>query len=392
MNKNDKIDELLSRGVVEVIDRDDLKKKLLGKKKLRIKLGIDPTSPNLHIGRAVTLWKLRSFQDLGHQVVFIIGDFTGIIGDTSDKDAERPMLTEAKIKENLKTYLAQAYKILDKSKTEFHYNSKWLKKLGFAEIGKMADMFSLHEFSARENIAKRLTAGKRVSLRELLYPLMQGYDSVAIEADVELGGTDQRFNLLAGRTMQPSYGQVAQNIMMLELMEGLDGRKMSSSWGNTINLTDSPDEMFGKVMSLRDELIERYFVLATRLPITQVTALLAKYSNPRDLKLELAQEITTLYWDKNKAVEARNNFIAQFSNKELPTDIPTHKLAAGVHDLFELLVTLKLTESKSEARRMFDQKGVKLNQETLVVKEIVIKKGEELVLQVGKRKFVKLVV
>src|SRR4029079_2325661 len=202
MNKEEQIQELLTRGVEEVIDRKHLAESLNGKKKLRVKLGIDPTSPNLHIGRAVVLWKLRQFQDLGHTAVLIVGDFTGLIGDTSDKDADRPMLTEKQIKENMKTYLEQAFKILDPKKTETHFNSKWLAKLGFLEIGKMADLFGLHEFEARENISKRLKAGKRVSLREIMYPLMQGYDSVAIKADVELGGTDQRFNLLAGRTLQ----------------------------------------------------------------------------------------------------------------------------------------------------------------------------------------------
>src|SRR3989338_4238607 len=193
------INSILSRGVEEIIDRNHLEQALKSGKKLRVKLGIDPTSPNIHIGRAVVLWKLRAFQELGHKVVFIVGDFTGLIGDTSDKDAERPMMSESELKKNMKTYFAQAFKILDKKKTETHYNSEWLKKLGFKEIGEMADQFGLNEFTARENVAKRMKAGKRVSLREVLYPLMQGYDSVAIKADVELGGTDQRFNLLAGR-------------------------------------------------------------------------------------------------------------------------------------------------------------------------------------------------
>src|SRR6185437_9208875 len=201
----DQIKELLERGVEEVIDKKHLEELLRSKKKLRIKLGIDPTSPNIHIGRAVVLWKLRAFQKLGHKIVFIVGDFTGLIGDTSDKESERPMLSETEIKKNLKSYFEQAGKIIDAKKAEMHYNSKWLKKLGFLEIGKMADLFGLHEFEARENISKRLKAGKRVSLRELMYPIMQGYDSVAVKADVELGGTDQRFNLLAGRTIQPAY-------------------------------------------------------------------------------------------------------------------------------------------------------------------------------------------
>lgn len=229
MTKDEKIQNLLQKGVVEIIHKDHLLKALKSGKKLRVKLGIDPTSPNIHIGRAVVLWKLRAFQELGHQVVFIVGDFTGQIGDTSDKDAERPMLSEAEIKKNLKTYFEQAYKILDKKKTEVHYNSTWLKGLGFAEIGRLANMFGLHEFSSRENIAKRMNAGKRVSLRELLYPLMQGYDSVAVKADVELGGTDQRFNVLAGRAIQEGYGMKPQDILITQLIEGTDGRKMSSS-------------------------------------------------------------------------------------------------------------------------------------------------------------------
>lgn len=427
MNKNDKIEQLLTRGVSEVIDRPHLLARLKGGKKLRVKLGIDPTSPSIHIGRAVALWKLREFQDLGHQVVFIVGDFTGIIGDTSDKDAERPMLSEEVIKENLKTYFKQAFTILDKDKTETHFNSKWLKKLGFAEIGKLANEFSLHEFEARENIAKRMKAGKRVSLRELLYPLMQGYDSVAIKADVELGGTDQRFNLLAGRVLQPLYNQESQDILMTELMEGLDGRKMSSSWGNTINITDSPNDMFGKVMSLRDDLIERYFLLATRTPVIKIAEIMTA-KNPRDSKLELAEAITALYHDKNKASEARNAFIAQFSEKQIPNEMEEVSVSSGLHDSIDLLLNIGLVSSKSEARRMIDQGAVELdgtkilrhpigirvsnskngivsgnvvmggsiesinNQNVNVVDNTIdLRKGQSYILKFGKRKFVKII-
>src|SRR3990167_9358867 len=230
MSKANQIAELLTRGVEEVIDRKHLEKRLQGKEKLRVKLGIDPTSPKIHIGRAVSLWKLRAFQDLGHTAVFIVGDFTGRVGDTSDKDAERPMLTAEQVGQNMTGYFAQAFKILDKSKTETYYNSKWLEKLGFLELARMASLFSLHEFQSREIIAKRLKAGQRVTFHEAMYPLMQGYDSVAVRANLELGGTDQRFNLLAGRTIQKMYGQEPQDIMMTTLMEGVDGRKMSSSW------------------------------------------------------------------------------------------------------------------------------------------------------------------
>lgn len=388
------IEEILTRGVEEAIDKAHLETLLKSKKKLRVKLGIDPTSPNIHIGRAVVLWKLRAFQELGHKVVFIVGDFTGLIGDTSDKESERPMLDEKTIKANLKSYFAQAAKIIDPKKAEMHYNSKWLKKLGFAEIGKLADLFSLHEFEARENIALRLKAGKRVSLRELLYPLMQGYDSVAVKADVELGGTDQRFNLLAGRTIQPFYKQPAQNILMTVLMEGTDGRKMSSSWGNTVNISEEPNNMFGKIMSIPDNLIKKYFTLATRVPLSEVDEVL-KLPNPRDQKLKLAEEITKLYHGEKKALVAKEAFINQFSKGELPEEIELKKVtgviqSAGNYKLSVLLKIVGLVESKGEARRLIDQKGVKVNSEVSDDVEISLDGQKEYLLQVGKRKFVKI--
>lgn len=394
MTKDEKIRSILQRGVDEIIHKKHLEAALKGRKKLRVKLGIDPTSPNIHIGRAVVLWKLRAFQELGHQVVFIVGDFTGQIGDTSDKDAERPMLSEAEIKKNVKTYLDQAYKILDKHKTEAHYNSTWLSKLGFAEIGKLANLFGMHEFSARDNIAKRLKAGKRVSVRELLYPLMQGYDSVAVRADVELGGTDQRFNLLAGRTIQQAYGMEPQDVLMTELLIGTDGRKMSSSWGNTINLNDAPDLMFGKAMSIPDSQMEAYFTLATNTLWQHMEEIKKSYNNPRDQKLILAHTIVEQYHGAQAARKAQENFVSQFSKKELPTDIPEMKLKEGTRALVDILVEAKLVGSKSEARRMIQQGGVKINQQSLVSKEvdqpIKISKKNNLIIQVGKRKFVKI--
>ncbi len=384
-----KINELLTRGVEEVIDREHLESLLNSGKKLRIKLGIDPTSPNIHIGRAVVLWKLKAFQEMGHKVVFIVGDFTGLIGDTSDKEAERPMQTEAQVKANLKTYFSQALKILDKSKTETYYNSKWLKKLGFHEIGKLADLFGLHEFEARENIAKRLKAGKRVSLRELLYPLMQGYDSVAVKADVEIGGTDQRFNLLAGRTIQPNYGQQPQDIITTKLLEGTDGRKMSSSWGNVINIMDEHKDMFGKVMSVHDSLIEKYFIMATRLETEEIGKIM-KLPNPRDQKIALAFAITALYHGDKKAEEAKQAFISQFSKGELPSEIPSMKIKPGQYQLSELVFIAGLAGSKTEARRLIAQKGVKINQQAADEQKMDIGQKNNLLLQVGKRKFVKI--
>lgn len=392
-----KIAELLSRGVAEVIVMDDLKKKLESGEQLRVKLGIDPTSPNLHLGRSIPLLKLRDFQELGHQVVFIVGDFTGIIGDTSDKDAERPMLTEETIKKNLETYVAQAGKIIDLERAEIHFNSTWLGKLGFKEIGELANVFSVAEFIARENIAKRLDGGKRVSLREVLYPLMQGYDSVAIRADVELGGTDQRFNVLAGRTIQPHYGQAVQNIVLNPLIAGLDGRKMSSSWGNTINLLDEPADMYGKVMSLLDELVLEYFMNATRVDLGEITAMrdsLAAGANPRDLKMRLGREIVTMYWGAEAASAAEEHFKTVHQQGGVPEDMPVLKVDWVQAALVDVLVESGLCSSKSDARRQIEEGGVKVD--GVVVEDVgamisVEGRGEGVVVQKGKRFFVRLI-
>jgi len=384
-----KINELLSRGVDEVIDKDQLSKKLKSGKQLRIKLGIDPTSPNIHIGRAVPLFKLRDFQELGHKIVLIIGDFTGVIGDTSDKDSERPMLTEKEVKQNLKSYIQQAEKVIDIKKCEVHYNGEWLGKLDYHEIGRQANVFSLNEFISRENIKKRLDAGKHISLRELLYPLMQGYDSVAIKADVEIGGTDQRFNLLAGRELQRYYGQEPQDIITNPLIEGLDGRKMSSSWGNTINLFDSANEMFGKVMSLKDELIIKYFILTTRVSLAEIEKYQKELTNgnPRDYKIKLAFEIVRFYHSENDAKEAQEYFIKTFSKKETPETMPETR--PSNYDIITAMVESGFSPTKSEARRVIEQKGVKLNE--VVVDDIkkTIQKGD--IIQKGKRFFVRII-
>lgn len=388
MDTKQAIDELLNRGVDEAIDKKHLEQALRSGKKLRVKLGIDPTSPNIHIGRAVVLRKLRQFQDLGHQAVLIVGDFTGLIGDTSDKDAERPMLAESEIKSNMKNYFDQAFKILNPKKTETHYNSEWLSKLGFKDIGKMADLFGLHEITAREVIARRMKAGKRVSLREVLYPLLQGYDSVAIKADIELGGTDQRFNLLAGRTIQPIYGQAGQDILMTKLLEGTDGRKMSSSWGNVIDLTDEADNMFGKVMSIADELIVKYFEYATTVPMPQVAKLekeLKSGSNPRDIKKRLAEEVVTLYHGAQAAKQASSEWAKVFSNKGKPSEIGQVKVRSK--DLASVLVEAKLAFSKSEAKRLLEQKGVKVD-DLVATGSTKVSSGS--IIQVGKRKFIKI--
>ena len=383
-----KIDELLSRGVSEVIEKPHLEKRLLSGEKLRVKLGIDPTSPNIHIGRSVVLLKLRDFQNLGHKIVFIIGDFTGTIGDTSDKDSERPMLSSEIVKKNMKEYARQAAKILDIKKAEVVYNSKWLKKLNFADIGFQADAFSLSDFIDRDNIKRRLDIGKRVSLRETLYPLMQGYDSVAVKADLELGGTDQKFNLLAGRVMQKAYGQEPQDILTTNLISGTDGRKMSSSWGNTVNITDIENDMFGKVMSIPDNLIVTYFVHCTRVLMTEVENIekrVASGANPRDEKIKLAKEIVKMYHGEKAADEAEKYFISTFQKKEIPSEIEEFDIAGK--NIVDALVETKLVESKSEARRLIMEKGVKINSVVVESLDEKLKSGD--IIQKGKRFFAK---
>jgi len=387
----EQIEDLLTRGVSEVIDIDHLRKRLLSGEKLRIKLGIDPTSPNIHLGRAVTLLKLKDFQDLGHQIIFIIGDFTGEIGDTSDKESERPMLLEEEIKKNIKTYIKQVGKILDIDKTEIYFNSKWLKKIGYTEIGSQANQFSLAEFIGRDNIKKRLKLGKRISLRELLYPLMQGYDSVVVKADLEMGGTDQRFNLLAGRTLQSHYKQQPQDILMMNLILGRDGRKMSSSWGNTINIFDEADDMFGKVMSIPDELIISYFEHCTRIPPKQIREYIKQLEvdtvNPRDIKVKLAKEITTIYWGKANAQKAKENFNSIFQKKEIPDKILEQKLANK--NIIDVLFRSGLAQSKGEARRLIKQKGIKINEKIIDSIDKIVKNGD--IIQKGKRYFLKII-
>jgi tyrosyl-tRNA synthetase len=388
-----KIDEVLSRGVAEVIHLDDLRKKMLTGKVLRVKLGIDPTSPNIHIGRGVVLHKLADFQKLGHQVVFIVGDFTGEIGDTSDKESERPMLSSDVIKENLRDYIAQAGKILDITKTEIRHNSEWLKPLDFAQIGQLADAFSLADFSARENIKKRLDAGKRVSLREMLYPLMQGYDSVAVQADVELGGTDQRFNLLAGRHIQPIFNQEPQNIITCNLILGLDGRKMSSSWGNTINVTEAPNDMFGKAMRLSDDLIITYLEHCTRVAKEDVERIendLKDGKNPRDAKMFLAKALVKLYHGGEAALAAEEFFVSTFSDGVLPDDVPDLIVGAG-GTLLEVIVSAGLALSNSDARRKIEQGGVSIDGEKITDPKFILEdKYDGKILKVGKKDFRKL--
>jgi tyrosyl-tRNA synthetase len=365
---------LLLRGVQEQIGGEELKKKIESGKELRVKLGIDPTSPHIHLGHAVSLLKLRDFQQAGHHAVLIVGDFTAVIGDTSDKDSERPMLSRDLIEENKKNYFKQAGKIIDLDKAELRHNSEWLESLTYREIGEHANLFSVADFIARDNIKRRLDSGKRVSLREVLYPLMQGYDSVAVKADVELGGLDQRFNLLAGRTLQQHYGQEPQAILMSELIFGLDGRKMSKSYDNTVSLTDSASEMFGKIMSLNDSEIETYFECCTRVSVKEYTEIME--GHPKEAKMRLAFEITKIYHGEDEARKAQENFEEAFSKGGVPKDIKT-VTAEPDEPLVDILLREGLVSSKTEFNR--------LN------KEGAIKEIESGVYRVGKHRFLKIV-
>ncbi len=383
-----KIDELLGRGVDEVIGRDELHKKLLAGIQLRVKLGIDPTSPNLHLGRSVPLLKMRDFQSLGHQVVLIVGDFTGVIGDTSDKDSERPMLMRETIEENKKSYFEQVGKLIDLDTAELRYNSEWLEPLTYREIGEQADQFSVSDFIARDNIKRRLEAGTRVSLREVLYPLMQGYDSVAVRADVELGGVDQRFNLLAGRTLQQHFGQAPQHIVMTTFpIEGTDGRKMSSSWGNTINFSDEPADMYGKVMSVRDELVEKYFMLLTRVPTDDIKTILARH--PKEAKMRLAREIVAMYHSAEAAKKAEEGFEKMFSKGEVPEDVQARSVAKDTP--LRSVLSDVFSESGAKVRTNFQQGAIsEVGGEVITDANTLVTR--DMTLRYGKHRFLKIII
>lgn len=363
---------LLTRNVEEVIVKEDLEKRLKSNDKLRLYFGIDPTSPKLHLGHAVVLWKLKDFQDAGHEVILLIGDFTARIGDPSDKQAERQPLSEKQIKSNFKDYKKQASKILDFSKVKIKNNSKWLKKLRFADILNLASKFTAQQMLERDMFKKRINSGKPISVQEFLYPLMQGYDSVAMDVDLEVAGTDQTFNMLAGRTLQKALNNKDKHILTLRLLVGIDGRKMSKSFGNVINLDDEPNDMYGKIMSLKDDLMSEYFELATRLSLDEIKNILKQ--EPRDAKARLAFEIVKLYYGEEKANQAGKEFNKVFRDKKIPDNIPEFKVKS--RDLVDMLLETKMASSKNEARRLIEQGGVKF---------------ENNILRVGKRRFARIV-
>ena len=389
-----KIEKILTRGVEEIIEKESLIKKLKSGKSLRIKHGIDPTGPKIHLGRATQFWKLKTLQELEHKIVLIIGDFTAQIGDASDKQAIRQILSEKEVKENMKDYIKQIGKILDMNKVELHYNSEWLNKLSARDLLNLEMKFTAQQMIHRRNFKERWEQGKAIGIHELNYPILQGYDSVMVKADIETGGSDQLFNLKTGREIQQIFSQKPQDIITTKMLDGLDGRKMSTSWGNVINITDEPNQMYGKIMSMRDELISEYFELATQLPSIEIEKikkeLKSKKLNPRDAKAKLAYEIVALYHGKPAAQKAEKEFNRIFKKKELPSEIPSIKIAAKNINILDLLVKTKLASSKAEAKRLIEQKGVKIDDEIQEDwrKNIPIK--SVMIIQVGKRKFVKI--
>jgi tyrosyl-tRNA synthetase len=387
-----KIDELLTRGVEDIIVKEELRQALLSGRQLRIKFGIDPTGAKIHIGRAVPLRKLREFQKLGHQIVLIIGDFTAQVGDASDKTEKRPMITRAQIDENLKDYKSQIAKILDISKTEFVYNNDWLSKLTFGELTTLAECFSVQQMLARRNFKDRYENGTEISLREFLYPIMQGYDSVAVKADVEVGGFDQLFNLKAGRIIQEYYGMPKQSIVTFQMVEGTDGRKMSTSWGNIITVVDEPFDMFGKIMAVRDDLIIKYFILCTDVSLEEIQNMeieLKNGANPKDIKMRLGVELVTLYHTEKDASLAKNSWIETFSKGGIPENIQ-EVVVSPEEEIVDILITNNLVASKTEWRRLVEDKAVTDEKGEYIVD--TKEKARNVTLKIGKKRFLKIVV
>ncbi|PIT88306.1 MAG: tyrosine--tRNA ligase [Candidatus Magasanikbacteria bacterium CG10_big_fil_rev_8_21_14_0_10_36_32] len=385
-----KIEELLTRGAEEVIELESLRKKLFSGKRLRVKFGIDPTGSQLHIGHAVPLRKLKQFQDLGHQVILLIGDYTAMIGDPSGRNETRPVLSHDDVKKNMKTYIDQAAKIIDVKNLEIRRNSEWYSKPSFTQLlMDLTSKITVARILERDDFQKRMKEGSDIQMQEIMYPLLQGYDSVALEADVEIGGTDQKFNLLMGRKLQKKYNQSEQDILTVPILEGVDGeKKMGKSHGNYIALEDLPEEIFGKVMSIPDKLIIKYFELATEVSMEEIKKYEAEMQsgkNPRDYKMKLAQEMVRIYYSEKEAQKAQDYFISTFSKKETPDEMPDIK--PSVYDIVTVLVESKVCASKSEARRAIEQKGVKINDKKVESIDEHAKPGD--VVQKGSRFFVK---
>ena len=390
--------ELIRRGTDEILLEDELVQKLKLGRPLRIKAGFDPTAPDLHLGHTVLINKLRQFQELDHEILFLIGDFTGMIGDPTGKSATRPPLTAEDVAENALTYQEQIFKILDKGKTRVVFNSEWMAKLSSAEMIKLAASSTVARMLERDDFSKRYKSGQSIAIHEFLYPLIQGYDSVAMQADVELGGTDQKFNLLMGRQLQEQAGQPPQVVITMPILEGLDGvQKMSKSLNNYIGINDAPKDMFGKLMSISDELMWRYFELLSFRAISEIETFrneIAAGKNPRDIKFLLAEEIIARFHSADAATAAREGFIEQFAKNKIPEDIAELSFNAGTAGIAiaNLLKEANLCASTSEALRMIEQGAVKMDGEKMLDKALKINSGTVAVLQVGKRKFARVTV
>ncbi len=384
---------LLKRGIDELLVEDELVEKLKKNRPLRVKAGFDPTAPDLHLGHTVLINKLRQFQELGHEVLFLIGDFTGMIGDPTGKSSTRPPLTRDEVIENARTYEQQIFKILDPEKTLVMFNSSWMGEMKAADLIQLAARQTVARMLERDDFAKRYRSGQPIAIHEFLYPLIQGYDSVAMRADVELGGTDQKFNLLMGRELQKQEGQEPQVVITLPILEGLDGvQKMSKSLNNYIGIDEAPDEMFGKVMSISDELMWRWFELLSFRPLEEIEGFrraVAEGQNPRDIKFLLGEEIVARFHDEAAATKARENFIARFQKGAIPESMPEHELTVpeGGYPIANLLKDAGLVSSTSEGMRMIRQGAVKIDGEKITEPKTRLAVGEARVVQVGKRKF-----
>jgi len=388
----------LGKGTTEIIRENELRAKLEKSaatgKPLRVKLGADPTSPDIHLGHTVVIRKLRAFQELGHTAIFLIGDFTGMIGDPSAKNATRPQLSREEIEANAETYKQQIFKLLDPEKTVIDFNSRWMDTLGSAGFLRLAAHVTVRQILERDDFQQRLEANRPLALHEVMYPLVMAYDSVALEADVELGGTDQKFNLLMGRNLQREYGQESQVAVITPLLEGTDGvQKMSKSLGNYIGINEPPQEIFGKVMSISDELMWRYYELCTDLSIPEISALRknADERNPRDIKADLAKRIVADFYSETEARKAAEEFDAMFRNKQAPDVVEERALGSGPWKLPKLLVELALVSSMAEARRLIEQGGVYVEGErrTQTDFEVGLTADRSILIQVGKRRFVR---
>ena len=388
--------KLIKRGTDEILTEGDLKKKLESGKQLTVKAGFDPTAPDLHLGHTVLLNKLRHFQDLGHKVVFLIGDFTGQIGDPSGKNKTRPTLTSEELIANAKTYEKQVFKILKKELTEVKFNSEWCNKLGADGLIGLASKYNVARMLERDDFNKRYSANQSIAIHEFLYPLVQGYDSVALEADVECGGTDQKFNLLVGRELQRSYDQEPQVVLTVPILEGLDGtNKMSKSLNNFIAIDEEPNDMFGKIMSISDELMWRWFELLSFITEDEIEHLKIKMkegTNPRDIKFLLAEELVDRFHSEGEGKSCKEAFLQRFQKGQLPDDIPSVSVDVGADGmpLTNLLKNCEMTNSTSEAMRLIKQGGVKIDSVKVEDPKLIVMQGQESIYQVGKRKFLKI--